>query len=429
MKESAWNYDAVLEWMYGRLPYYQRQGRQAIKKDLTNIRLFLEHLGHPEAQFPVVHVAGTNGKGSVSSMTASVLMEAGYRVGLYTSPHLTDFRERILVNGQKISRKVVMGFVRKHRSFIEAHHLSFFELTVGMALYYFSRMKVDIAVVEVGLGGRLDSTNVVNSELSVITTVDYDHTDYLGESLEEIAWEKAGIIKAGVPVVIGKMPIEAEKVIRRRAAELSSELSVAGYYHPGFMVDLEGPYQQENIRVLYTVINKLRNRGWVVSEGALRKGLEKLKENTGLRGRWDVISRRPDIILDVGHNPGAFRYIVPALQKKMASHKYLLLSFVEGKDIRSIASLLPRQWHYLITSSQIPRAKDAHEVADIFSSCGHRHLDVFPSVADALGYIYPRLQEDDLLFVGGSTFTVSEALPLFRFRRGKVSGIQVPQGA
>ncbi|NPA46352.1 MAG: bifunctional folylpolyglutamate synthase/dihydrofolate synthase [Chlorobi bacterium] len=423
------HYEEVLEWMYGRLPYYQRQGKKAVKKDLRNINLFLEHLGHPERQFPAVHVAGTNGKGSVSSMLASVLMEAGYRTGLYTSPHLTDFRERILVNGKKISRKIIMGFIRKHKDFIEANGMSFFEVTVAMAFYYFARMKVDVAVVETGLGGRLDSTNTVHPEVSVITTVDYDHTDFLGDTLEKIAREKAGIIKPGIPVVIGKMPAEAEAEIRRTAAENASELTEASYVHPGYTVDLEGPYQHENIPVVYAVVHKLRNRGWQIPDEAVRKGLERVRQNTGLRGRWDIISTHPAIILDVGHNPGAFRHLIPALRKKMAEKKYLLLSFVEGKDVEGMARMLPRDWHYLLTQAQIPRAMPAERVAEIFRRAGHEHIEVFPSVAGALSRIYPALNKGDLLFIGGSTFTVAEALPLFRFRRGKVTGIYVTQGA
>lgn len=419
-------YQEALDWMFGRLPYYQRQGKKAMKKDLTNIRAFLAHMGHPERKVPVIHVGGTNGKGSVSSMLASILQEAGYRTGLYTSPHLLDFRERIRVNGKEIPRKVVLGFVRRYKDFIEEQGLSFFELTVGMAFYYFRKIRVDVAVMEVGLGGRLDSTNVAHSILSIITNVDYDHTDVLGDTLEAIAREKAGIIKEGVPVVIGDMPEEAKEEILRIARERQSEVSEAQpLTDEHWECELEGAYQEKNMAVALAAVNKLRNKGWRIPAEAVYRGLKYVKTNTGLRGRWEILSETPAIILDVGHNPAAFSYIVPALKKKIARQKILLLGFVEGKDVEAIARMLPRDWIYVLTSPGVERAMDVKAVEEIFRQTGLCEIQAFDHFDDALCYAYNLLTPRDLLFVGGSTFMVAQTLPLFRFRRGKVVGVKV----
>ena len=412
-------YQDALQWLYNRLPYYQNQGNRAIKKDLKNIRLFAEELGNPQEKYPVIHVGGTNGKGSVSHMLASVLMEAGFRVGLYTSPHLIDFRDRIKVNGKPIQQKVITGFVRRHGDFVEKHGLSFFEMTVGMAFHYFYKMKVDVAIVEVGLGGRLDSTNIVDPVLSIITNIDLDHTEVLGHTPEEIALEKAGIIKPGSAVVVGDVSPAIRNILERTAWERNAEISFARLVYPLPETDLPGPYQEKNIPIVQEAILKLRNRGWNIPDSVVRKGLQKVIQNTGFRGRWEVFSKNPYIILDVGHNKAAFELIVPGLKKIMSPRKFMLLSFVQGKDVAGIAEILPKDFIYLVTQAQIPRAMPKEQVAEIFHKAGLQ-VETLDNVKAALKSVLEILEPEDLLFVGGSTFTVSEALQCLRFRRGKI---------
>ena len=418
MKEIN-TYNDALQWLYEQLPYYQRQGRKAIKTDLKNIRLFAEELGNPQWKYPVIHIGGTNGKGSVSHMLASVLIEAGFRVGLYTSPHLIDFRERIKVNGKLIPQKVVTGFVRRHGEFIEKHGLSFFEMTVGMAFHYFHKMKVDVAIVEVGMGGRLDSTNIVDPVLSIITNVSLDHTEHLGKTPEEIAVEKAGIIKPGKAVVVGEVPDSIRTILERTAWERNADITFARLVYPLPETDLEGPYQEKNIPIVQAAIMKLRNRGWNIPDFVIRSGLQKVVKNTCFRGRWQILSQEPYVILDVGHNKAAFELIVPGLKKIMSPRKFMLLSFVQGKDVEGIAEILPKDFIYLVSQAQIPRAMSKEEIASIFENAG-LSVETYDSIPQALQAVLEILQPEDLLFIGGSTFTVSEALQNLRVRRRKV---------
>ena len=300
-------YSETLEWMFSRLPMYQRKGAPAYNAKLEPTRDFSAYLGNPHLSFKSIHVAGTNGKGSSSHMLASILQEAGYKVGLYTSPHLKDFRERIRINGAPVSKQYVMGFVRRHRAYLDAHSLSFFEMTVGMAFEYFGREKVDIAVIEVGLGGRLDSTNIITPEVSLITNIGMDHMEFLGNTLPEIATEKAGIIKPGVPVVISETHPETQPVFKEIAKEKHAPIYFAEQMDlPEYPTSLLGAYQRKNVKGVLATLDKLVH--FPVSEAQIRKGLLHVTENTGLLGRWQILGERPKIICDTAHNRDSCRY-------------------------------------------------------------------------------------------------------------------------
>ncbi len=404
------NYQEALEWMYGRLPMYQREGKPAVKKGLDNIRAFLDLLKNPQNDVPVIHVAGTNGKGSVASMLASVLKDAGYKVGLYTSPHLKDFRERITVNGKPVQMKVVTGFVRRHKSFIEEKNLSFFELTVAMAFFYFKKMKANVAVVETGLGGRLDSTNVVKPVMSIITNVQKDHIDMLGTTLREIAFEKAGIIKPKTPVIAGFPDPEVKWVIEETARQRQAPLIWVEQEAPSYYEsDLKGPYQSKNIAIVLAAVDRLRMQGWHVSESSLRSGLLHVKENTGFRGRWDLIGRNPTILLDTAHNPPAFDAVLKGLNKMMAERKHFVLGFVRGKDVEEIVKKLPSGAAYYLSAPDVPRAMPVEELAKVFDKYGFSY-ETYPGVRDAFQAAKENAGRNDLIIVTGSTFTVAEVL-------------------
>jgi dihydrofolate synthase/folylpolyglutamate synthase len=403
------NYESVIEWMFSKLPMYQHVGKKAFKKDLTNISLLLDHIKHPEKKFKSVHIAGTNGKGSVACMLASVLIEAGYKVGLYTSPHLKDFTERIKVNNKPVRKKFIMGFINRHKDFLEEHGLSFFEMTVAMAYEYFFRNNVDIAIIETGMGGRLDSTNVITPVLSVITNIQKDHTEFLGETLEEIALEKAGIIKPGVPVILGDDNPAVRKVIENVAKQNAVELIIPAVDPERYETDLKGPYQKQNLSVVLEAVNHLRVLGFALSEPVLRKGLSQVRRNTGLRGRWDVVSKNPLIIFDTAHNPAAVKIIAEALNGKDAEKKHFVLSFVKGKDIRKMLSYFPDDARYYISEAKIPRAFPVDELARIFEKSGRR-FEIFRTVKEAFEAAKQAAGKRDLIFVGGSTFTVAEVI-------------------
>ena len=402
-------YEDAMAWMYGQLPVYQRQGKKALRKGLQGVSAFLHKLKNPHLAYPVIHVGGTNGKGSVASMIASVLKEAGYKVGLYTSPHLKDFRERIRVNGKPIQRKVVTGFVRHYRDYFLENNLSLFEISVVMAFEYFKKMKVDVAVVEVGLGGQFDSTNVVQPVLSVITRIRKDHTEILGDSLEQIAKEKAGIIKEGVPVVLGQDNMEVLETIRSIAREKRAPFILATAQEFPCECDLSGPYQKNNIDLTVSVINYLRTQGWHITESALVNGLSRVKKNTGLRGRWEVIKEYPLILVDTGHNPDAFEFIVKGLEQLRADKRFFVLGFVQGKDVGEIVRLLPRDAAYFLATPDVPRGMPVEETAKYFEEAGLSYR-TFPSVSAALEAAKNEAGIADLIFVGGSTFTVAEII-------------------
>ncbi len=403
-------YEQTLQWMYGKLPAYQRIGQKAFKKDLTNIREFANRLGQPHLSYATIHVAGTNGKGSVSSMLASVLQEAGYKTGLYTSPHLKDFRERIRINGEMISKDYVIYFIDRHRDFLEKQQLSFFEMTVGMAFQYFHDMQVDVAVIETGLGGRLDSTNIIRPELSIITNVHYDHTDMLGDTLAKIAREKAGIIKTGTPVVIGEKHPETEPVFWQTAQEKKAEIFWAEDFKiPPLQSDLKGTYQRQNIRTVWASIDILRKRDFKIPPEAIERGLLHVQKNTGLRGRWEILSDRPFTVADTAHNPHAFREVMEQLKTVPHEQAFFVLGFVEGKDLEQMIDFIPQDAQVFLSRPAVLRGRDPNEVAQIFERKGLRP-EIFRSIRDAFDKARSLAAENDLIYVGGSTFTVAEIL-------------------
>jgi len=338
------NYNETLDWMFSKLPMYQRQGKTAFKKDLTNSLAFSKHLDCPEKKFKTIHVAGTNGKGSTSHMVASVLQEAGYKVGLYTSPHLKDFRERIKINGKEINEIDVVNFIQKNKPFFTEHKLSFFEMTVGLAFDCFAKQEVDIAIVEVGLGGRLDSTNIITPEVSVITNIGFDHTQFLGETLPEIAFEKAGIIKKGIPVVIGEFQNETFPVFEKIANEMASPLFLASSnIEDNYQSDLKGVYQVYNIKTAIQTINILKAKDFNISNENIKEGLQNVVKNTGLLGRWQILQVQPKVICDTGHNKEGLKYVFNQLAQESFDNLHIVLGVVNDKDLNSILPLFPKK--------------------------------------------------------------------------------------
>ena len=355
-------------------------------------------------------MAGTNGKGSTSHMMASVLQEAGYSVGLYTSPHLKDFRERIKINGKMVSKQFVMGFVKKHKTFFEENNLSFFEMTVGMAFSYFAQEKVDIAIVEVGLGGRLDATNVINPILSVITNIGIDHTQFLGNTLSEIASEKGGIIKENIPVVIGEYHKDTEEVFVTLSRKRNATLYKAYDFDIMPMVsDLKGSYQKNNIRTVQTAFSVLQGKEIKVGIQHIAKGLKKVVENTGLLGRWQVLQESPKIVCDTGHNKEGLTYVMEQLSREQYDHIHIVLGVVSDKDLSSILPLFPSYAHYYFCKPNISRGMEVQQLrkeAESYMLNGK----TYPSVKEALRAAKKVSSERDLIFVGGSTFVVAEII-------------------
>ncbi|NNK87199.1 MAG: bifunctional folylpolyglutamate synthase/dihydrofolate synthase [Flavobacteriaceae bacterium] len=409
------NYPDTVNWMFNQLPMYQSQGKSAYKADLKNIQLLASHLGNPESKFKSVHVAGTNGKGSTSHMLASVLQEAGYKVGLYTSPHMLDFRERIRINGKPVSKQFVIQFIRTNKEFFEKNALSFFEMTVGMAFDYFFKKKVDIAVIEVGLGGRLDSTNIIIPEISVITNIGMDHMQFLGSTLEEIAREKAGIIKDGIPVVIGETQKELVRIFSTKSRNRHAPIVFADQdgVSDSYDTDLLGHYQQKNLRTAVCTIKELIKSGWKVSDKHLRNGLKKVVHNTGLRGRWEVLAQNPKIICDTAHNREGLSSVLNQLAKERFRKLHIILGFVADKDLKRVVDLFPAHACYYFCSPQIPRAMPVEKLQEFFDE-NSISGEACESVKHALEKAQKNAKTKDLIFIGGSTFVVAEALPNFR---------------
>ena len=403
-------YDDTIQWLFSQLPMYQRQGKQAFKKDLNNILKLDKYLGQPSQKFKSIHIAGTNGKGSVSHMLASVLQEAGYKTGLYTSPHLKDFRERIRINGQMIRKNCVINFVKRNRSFFEANHLSFFEMTVGLAFEQFSKKQVDIAVIETGLGGRLDSTNIIRPELSIITNIGKDHTAMLGETLEKIAFEKAGIIKPATPVVIGKYQKETQAVFKEIAKKNKAELFFSqDFKTKDYETDLKGNYQAENKQTLLAAIEILKKSGWQITDKAIEIGLKNVIINTGLRGRWDILNDKPLAIADTAHNKDGLQYVLRQIQETPHNHLHFVLSFVNDKNLDEILPMFPKNADYYFSKAQIPRALNEKELLKKALQNGLKGQD-YPDIKHAYKAALKQADADDLIFVGGSTFTVAEII-------------------
>ena len=404
-------YEQTVEWMFQQLPMYQRVGNSAFKKDLTNTLKLAAHLGNPERGFKSVHVAGTNGKGSSSHMIASVLQESGYKVGLYTSPHLKDYRERIRINGTYISEKAVVDFIQNNKSFFEAENLSFFEMSVGMAFWYFAEEKVDIAVIEVGMGGRLDSTNIIIPEVSLITNIGKDHTQFLGTTLPEIAGEKAGIIKPNVPVIISEKHPETAPVFRKTAKERNSEIIFAEESHipTELSTDLLGSYQQKNIKGVAAVTNQLISQDWIISEKNLRNGLKNVRENTNLRGRWDILQGAPKVICDTAHNSDGLKYVFKQLKEEPYEHLHFIFGVVNDKDLDEVLPLFPKNATYYFCKPDVPRGLEAEKL--MAKSIEFELLGkVFNSVPEAYAEALKTAGEKDLIFCGGSNFTVAEII-------------------
>lgn len=405
------NYQETLHWLFSQLPMYQRVGQSAYKADLKNTHALMELLQHPEAGLTCIHVGGTNGKGSVSHMLAAAFQMAGYKTGLYTSPHLKDFRERIRINGEMISEEAVIGFTEKYRSAFERMGLSFFEMTVGMAFDYFRAEQTDIAIIEVGMGGRLDSTNVVNPELSIITNISLDHTQFLGDTRTKIAFEKAGIIKAGVPVIIGERHLETDAVFEDVAKERNSEIVFAeDVIAPRDVrqLDLQGFYQVKNLRTVLAAVEKLQKLGYSL-QSTLEEALQNTRKLTGLRGRWDLIGYEPKIICDTGHNEAGVALILDQLQKEDFRQLHIVWGMVGDKDINSILRMLPKSAIYYFCKPDIPRGKDAELLkreAVRFGLSGKSYASVSNALAEAKKNTF----KEDLIFIGGSTFTVAEVL-------------------
>lgn len=404
------NYQDTLSWMFQQLPMYQNKGKSAFRKDLTNALKISNHLGEPHTRFKSIHVAGTNGKGSTSHMLASILQEAGYRVGLYTSPHLKDFRERIRINGKVISKQFVIGFIKRNKTFFEANNLSFFEMTVGMAFDYFAGQKVDIAVIEVGLGGRLDSTNVIMPELSVITNIGFDHVQFLGDTLEKIAAEKAGIIKENIPIVIGETQKETQTVFKEKAKLTNSDIYFADQLIDTVLEsDLKGAYQIHNIKTVIQSVTVLRKSGYQISDNALKSGLLKVTQNTGLQGRWQILGEKPKIICDTAHNKEGLSFVLKQLQLETYDKLHIVFGVVKDKDVDSIISLFPMNAGYYFCKPNVPRGLDVDKLQSVFNEYGLKGK-TYNSVIEALKAAVSSAKNEDLIYVGGSTFVVAEII-------------------
>ncbi|WP_264525414.1 bifunctional folylpolyglutamate synthase/dihydrofolate synthase [Flavobacterium sp. N502536] len=406
------NYQETTNWMFNQLPMYQLQGASAYKEDLTNIKLLAAHLDNPQDQLKCIHVAGTNGKGSTSHMLASVLQEAGYKVGLYTSPHLKDFRERIKINGEEISEDFVCEFVAKHKSFFEANDMSFFEMSVGLAFDYFASEKTDIAIIEVGLGGRLDATNIITPLLSVITNIDLDHTQFLGNTPAAIAGEKAGIIKPHVPVVIGEYTSETQPVFVSKAKENDAPIYFASdLVTEVFPSDLIGDYQFHNKKTVQQTIAILNTQNeFKVSDETLKKGLLQVVKNTGLQGRWQQLGENPKIICDTAHNKHGLAVVMKQIQKETFENLHIVLGVVNDKDLDSILPLFPKNAHYYFCSPNSSRGLSN----EILNDAAKKHDllgENYESVAHAFAVAKKNASKNDFIYVGGSTFVVAE-LPL-----------------
>lgn len=423
------NYQETLNWLFSQLPMYQREGQAAYKANLDNTLALDEYFKHPHTHFKTIHVAGTNGKGSVSHMLASILQEAGYKTGLYTSPHLKDFRERIKINGEMVSEQYVIDFVEDNKDLFASIHPSFFEMTVAMAFKYFADQQVDIAVIEVGLGGRLDSTNIITPLASVITNISFDHMALLGNTLKKIAGEKAGIIKSGIPAIVGVRDKEYDYVFEERAASVNTTLSFAGEqwnveknpegnYHLkrssgeefcNLSCELKGDYQRKNIPTVLETIPALRAAGLQITDEQVRTGISRVITNTGLHGRWQTLAQSPLTICDTGHNIDGITEIVQQLQKCQYERLHFVIGMVNDKDVDHVLCILPKDAIYYFTKASIPRAMNEEILAEKAQAAG-LHGTCYPTVATAYEAARQNATKQDMIYIGGSTFVVAEVL-------------------
>ena len=422
-------YQETITYLYNSTPLFQNVGKDAYKEGLENTHLLDEHFGQPHRQFKTIHVAGTNGKGSCSHTLAAILQSAGYKVGLYTSPHLVDFRERIRINGTPVNKEYVIDFVEQHRAFFEPLHPSFFELATAMAFNYFAEQQVDVAVIEVGLGGRLDCTNIIRPDLCVITNISFDHVQFLGDTLAKIASEKAGIIKPGIPVVIGETTPETKPVFIDEALKqgatihfaeeeqllLSSSANAQGkrIYQTKEYANLEGELsglcQEKNTNTLLCAIRELQHIGYSINESQVREGFGHVCSLTGLMGRWQKIQESPTVICDTGHNKAGIQYIVEQLARQTYSQLHIVMGMVNDKDISSVLALLPKDATYYFTQASVSRALPATEVKQLAERNGLQG-QTYNSVKEAYKSALSSAHPDDFVFVGGSTFIVADLL-------------------
>jgi len=424
------NYQQTVDYLFTRLPLFSRIGAAAIKKDLTNTIDLCDALENPQHKFKSIHIAGTNGKGSTSHMLAAILQSAGYKTGLYTSPHLYDFRERIKVNGKMVEQEFVIDFTQRIQPLIDELEPSFFEITVAMAFEYFAQQQVDIAIIETGLGGRLDSTNVIDPELSIITNIGWDHMQLLGNTLQEIAKEKAGIIKTGVPVVIGELQEETKDVFTKTATEVSAPIFFSDlfyvdefYFERGLLVvivknirkdekqlyelDLPGLYQTKNIITVLEAVDWLNIANWHISEEAVKTGLRNVKKLTGLHGRWEVIKHTPKIVLDVAHNVDGMKMVVEQLEFETYRHLHIIIGMVKDKEVEAVLKLLPHHASYYFAKAQIPTALQEKKPKKKARKIG-LNGNAFPEVNTALQEVLTHAKDDDLVLICGSVFLVAE---------------------
>ncbi|MEJ5994243.1 folylpolyglutamate synthase/dihydrofolate synthase family protein [Pedobacter sp. Du54] len=426
-------YQNTLDFLYSKLPMFTRIGAVALKKDLHNTLTLCAALDNPQHKFKSIHVAGTNGKGSTSHMLAAILQKAGYKTGLYTSPHLKDFRERIRINGKMISKAAVTRFVKEQRKLIHEVEPSFFEVTVAMAFDFFAKEKVDIAIIEVGLGGRLDSTNIIIPELSVITNISLDHTNILGNTLQEIAHEKAGIIKKNIPVVVGEKQIDIAGVFQKKAEAEHAPLSFAEailevansrslnshliidilsdkkIIYKDLKLDLTGGYQQKNILTVLEAVHQLKKIGYRIADRALYSALKNTKKITGLQGRWQTLSKNPLVICDTGHNKAGITEVLKNITATPHYKLHMVIGMVKDKDINGVLTLLPKNAAYYFCSPKLERALPATELAKLAQKQGLKGK-IFVSVTEALAIAKKSSSPNDLIFIGGSTFVVAEII-------------------
>ena len=405
------NYQETTHWMFNQLPMYQQVGAIAYKADLSNTHLLMDYLNNPQKTLQCIHVAGTNGKGSTSHLLASIFQESGYKVGLYTSPHLKDFRERIKINGIEISEDFVCDFIEKNKFFFEKNELSFFEMTVGLAFDYFNKEKVDIAIIEVGMGGRLDATNVITPLISVITNIGLDHTAFLGNTIESIAREKAGIIKPNIPVVIGEYTTESKKVFVAKALENNSNIYFASDIIKEILPSaLLGDYQKHNIKAVLQTIAVLNSQNeFVVSVENIKNGLLNVIKNTGLQGRWQQLNNAPKVICDTAHNKHGLEIVLNQVQKEKYETLHIVLGVLTDKDLNEILPLFPKKAKYYFCKPNILRGLNANilqQKAIDFQLEG----EVFNSVSDAYKSSLQKASIQDFIYIGGSTFVVAEVL-------------------
>jgi len=420
-------YQEALNWLYTQLPMFQRIGAAAYKADLFNTLLVCKHLGNPEKKFKSIHIAGTNGKGSTSHLMASILQEAGYKVGLFTSPHLKDFRERIRINGEMIPEKKVLEFVVDNKAFFESNQLSFFEMTAALSFHHFATEKVDIAVIETGMGGRLDSTNVIEPILSLITNIGWDHMQFLGDTLEKIAIEKAGIIKPNTPIVISEIQDETKSVFEGIAKEKNAPIIFASqnftteklidkpesptseYITNGiqYLCPLKGNYQTNNLNAVFAVVEQLKNLDYKINNNELIRGIVNVKTNTGFKGRWEILGTKPLIIADTAHNKNGLQYVLSQLKLLTYNQLHIVLGFVNDKNVDEIIGMFPKEAIYYFTQANIPRAMPVNELYKKAIEAGLTG-GIFESTELALNAAKQLAMEADVIYIGGSTFVVAE---------------------